>query len=353
MEMDSKIWDLVVVGGGPAGLSALLYGSRLGAKTLLLERLAPGGAITLSSEIENYPGVCQVKDGLSFMECWQEQATRFGGKIEIGEVTKIEPIWEVKDNLELNSKTTPKAETISTKTIPVRNKKKFNHSISDIRNEKVPKGFRLFAGEKEYLARVVIVATGSSHRKAGFKGEEEFTGKGVSYCAVCDGFFYKGKEVGVIGGGDTALEEALYLSKIARKVFLIHRRDKFRAAPATQKRVFNTPNIQILFNSVVKRVEGKLFVERLVIERDGKEITLPLPGVFVFVGMVPNSQLVKGLVELNQFGEIKVNLKMETSMPGIYAVGDVRENSQKQVVIAAGDGATAAINGVKFIESNQ
>jgi thioredoxin reductase (NADPH) len=299
------MWDLIVVGGGPAGLSALLYGSRLGAKTLLLEKLAPGGAITLSSEIENYPGVCEVKDGLSFMECWKEQATRFGGEIRLEEVVKLEKEGEI---------------------------------------------FKVTSTQQEYKSYAVIIATGSSHRKAGFEGEEEFTGRGVSYCAVCDGFFYKGQEVAIIGGGDTALEEALYLSKIAKKVYLIHRRDKFRAAPSTQKRVFNTSNIEIWFNSVVKRVEGKQFVERVIVEREGKETILKVPGVFVFVGMDPNTQLVRDLVELNERGEVKVNLKMETTLPGLFAAGDIRADSQKQVVIAAGDGATAAITAVKYIE---
>jgi len=298
-------WDLVVIGAGPAGLTAGLYGSRLGVKTLILEKLNPGGAITLSSEIENYPGVCQVKDGFSFMECWSEQATRFGAELRLEEVTSL---------------------------------------------SKKGDRFQIETASNRYESIAVIVATGSRHRKAGFKGEEEFTGKGVSYCAVCDGFFYKGQEVAVIGGGDTALEEALYLSKIAKKVYLIHRRDRFRAAPTTQKRVFNTPNIEIWWNSRVVEVKGEQLVEGIVVEREGKTHFLPVPGVFVFVGMDPNTQLVEGLVELNDRREIVVNLKMETSLPGLYGAGDVRAESSRQVVCAAGDGATSAINSVKYIE---
>ncbi|GAX87137.1 thioredoxin-disulfide reductase [Lebetimonas natsushimae] len=295
-------YDIVIIGGGPAGLSAGIYASRLGAKTLLLEKLNPGGQITLSSEIENYPGICEVKSGLEFMGCWPEQAKKFGCEIKSEEVTKL-----------------------------------------SMENEK----WIIETHKNKYKAKAVILATGSNPKKAGFEGEEEFTGRGVSYCAVCDGFFYKDRVVAVIGGGDTALEEALYLSKIAKKVYLIHRRDKFRAAPHTQKKVLNTPNIEIIFNETVKKVIGKDFVEGIILSSN-KEIKLD--GVFVFVGMKVNNELVKDLAELNEYGEVKVNLKMETSKKGLYAAGDVRSDSVKQVIAAAGDGATAAINAIKYIE---
>ncbi len=299
------MYDIIIIGGGPAGLSAGIYSSRLGAKTLLLERLTPGGQITLSSEIENYPGVCEVKSGIELMECWPKQAQKFGCEIISEEAKKL----------------------------------KFEN------NEWI-----VFTNSKEYKAKALIIATGSTPKKAGFIGEEEYVGKGVSYCAVCDGFFYKDKIVAVIGGGDTALEEALYLSKIAKKVYLIHRRDKFKAAPITQKKVFNTPNIEIIFNATVKKVFGNPFLEGIILNVNGEEKELKVDGVFVFVGMKVNNELVKDLVELNEFGEIKVNLKMETSKKGIFAAGDVRENSVKQVVAAAGDGAVAAINAIKYIE---
>ena len=296
------MYDIIIVGAGPAGLSSGIYASRLGAKTLILEKLNPGGQITLSSEIENYPGVCEPKSGIEFMACWPEQAKRFGAEIKSEEVTKI---------------------------IPNENK------------------YKIKTHNNEYEAKAIIVATGATPKRAGFEGEEEFIGRGVSYCAVCDGFFYKDKIVAVVGGGDTALEEALYLSKIAKKVYLIHRRDKFRAAPHTQKKVFNTPNIEIIFNETVKKVFGKEFVEGIILS-SGKE--LRVDGVFVFVGMKVNNELVKDLVELNEWGEVKVNLNMETSRKGLYAAGDIRENSVKQVVAAAGDGAVAAINATKYIE---
>ena len=293
------MYDVIIIGGGPAGLSAGMYASRLGAKTLLLEKLMPGGQITLSSEIENYPGVCEVKSGIELMACWPNQAQKFGCEIKNEEVIKIE--------------------------------KQENFIIKTPTNE--------------YIAKNVIIATGSTHKKAGFEGEVDFIGKGVSYCAVCDGFFYKDKVVAVIGGGDTAIEEALYLSKIAKKVYLIHRRDKFKAAPKTQERVFNTPNIEIIFNETVKKVFGKEFVEGIILSSNK---SLNVDGVFVFVGMQVNNELVKDLVELNEHGEVKVDLKMQTSLQGMYAAGDIREDSVKQVVSAAGDGAVAAINATKF-----
>ena len=296
------MYDIIIIGAGPAGLSAGIYTSRLGAKTLILEKLNPGGQITLSSEIENYPGICEVKSGLEFMACWPEQAKKFGVEIKSEEAIKL-----------------------------------------SIENGK----WKINTHKNSYEAKSVIVATGSTPKKAGFEGEIEYTGKGVSYCAVCDGFFYKDKIVAVIGGGDTALEEALYLSKIAKKVYLIHRRDKFRAAPSTQKKVFNTSNIKIIYNETVKKVFGKNFVEGIILSSN-KEIKVD--GVFVFVGMKVNNELVKNLVDLNEWGEVKVNLKMETSLKGLYAAGDIRQNSVKQVVAAAGDGAVAGINAVKFIE---
>ena len=294
--------DIIIIGAGPAGLSAGIYASRLGADTLILEKLTPGGQITLSSEIENYPGICEVKSGLELMECWPKQAKKFGCEIKSEEVKELR-----------------------------------------IENGE----WRIKTHKNEYQAKAVIIATGSTPRKAGFEGEVEFTGRGVSYCAVCDGFFYKDRVVAVVGGGDSALEEALYLSEIAKKVYLIHRRDKFKAAPKTQERVFNNEKIEILFNEEVKSVKGSQFVEKIEL-KSGK--ILDVDGVFVFVGMKVNNELVKDLVELNEKGEVKVDLNMKTSCDGLFAAGDIRENSVKQVVAAAGDGAVAAINAIKYIK---
>lgn len=299
------MYDLIIIGAGPGGLSAGLYASRMGLNTLILEKLSPGGQIVKSSEIENYPGICEVKNGMEFMECWPKQTTKFGAKIVLDEVIEI----------------------------------------------KKEKEFIIKTNKNIYTSKAVILATGATPKKAGFKNEEEYIGKGVSYCAVCDGYFYKNMKVAVVGGGDSALEEALYLSKIAKKVYLIHRRDKFKASPITINRVLNTKNIEILYNTNILEVKGKPFLNKAIIKQNQEIKELEVDGVFVFVGMNVNSDLVKDLCELNEKGEVKVDLNMKTSLDGLYAIGDVRENSLKQVVIAAGDGATAALNVVKYIKN--
>lgn len=299
------MYDLIIIGAGPGGLSAGLYASRMGLNTLILEKLSPGGQIVKSSEIENYPGICEVKNGMEFMECWPKQTTKFGAKIVLDEVIEI----------------------------------------------KKEKEFIIKTNKNIYTSKAVILATGATPKKAGFKNEEEYIGKGVSYCAVCDGYFYKNMKVAVVGGGDSALEEALYLSEIAKKVYLIHRRDKFKASPITINRVLNAKNIEILYNTNILEVKGKPFLNKAIIKQNQEIKELEVDGVFVFVGMNVNSDLVKDLCELNEKGEVKVDLNMKTSLDGLYAIGDVRENSLKQVVIAAGDGATAALNVVKYIKN--
>ncbi len=307
--------DCAIIGGGPAGLTAGLYTTRGGMKDVIMyEKGLPGGQITQSSEIENYPGVTGEITGMELMQPWPEQCMRFGLKHEMVEVLQV-----TKDG--------------------------------DI--------FKIKRGDgKIDEAKSVIVCTGSVPKRAGFKGEDEFFGRGVSTCATCDGFFYKDKEVAVVGGGDTALEEALFLSKICSKVYLIHRRDKYRAAPNTIKRVDNTPNIIKIFDSEVAEVYGdEMGVNGVKIKnKKNNEITdLQVPGVFVFVGNNVNNDVLKQddgsfLCELNDQGQVKVNLKMETSVEGLYAAGDLREDAPKQVVCAAGDGATAAIYAINYID---
>jgi thioredoxin reductase (NADPH) len=304
-----EVKELIIIGGGPAGLSAGLYASRMGLDATIYEKLTPGGQITLSSEIENYPGVCEVKSGLDLMQCWPKQAKRFGCKIESNEVKSIKKI----DNY-----------------------------------------FEIELFDKKIKSLSVIVATGASPKRAGFENEEKFIGKGISTCAVCDGFFYKNQEVAVIGGGDTALEEALYLSGIASKVYLIHRRDKFRASPATVKRVLENDKIEILYNSQVKKVYGEQFVEGIIISQENKEIDLKVPGVFVFVGNSKNTEVLKSengfICEMCEDGSVEVDLNMKTSVDGLYAVGDIRKDAAKQVVCAAADGAVAALQAVKYVD---
>ena len=306
--------DLAIIGGGPAGLTAGLYATRGGLKDVVMyEKGMPGGQITQSSEVENYPGICKPVSGMELMECWPEQAMRFGLKHEMEEVKRVKRECDGNFRVEL-------------------------------------------AGGKSTLARAVIVCTGSTPKRAGFEGEDEFFGRGISTCATCDGFFYKDKEVAVLGGGDTALEEALFLANIASKVYLIHRRDTFRAAPSTVERVKKNPKIVLILNATVKKAYGdEKGLQGIIIEQNGKEIDLKVPGLFVFVGMKVNNEVLKQedgsfLCEVNEWGEVVVDLKMRTNVPGLFAAGDIRIHAPKQVVCAAGDGATAAITAIEYIE---
>ena len=310
--------DCAIIGGGPAGLTAGLYATRGGLENVVMyEKGMPGGAITQSSEIENYPGVFgEELTGMDLMQKWPEQCMKFGLKHEMVEVTQVTKEGDV---------------------------------------------FKIKRGDGVIdEAKSVIVCTGSTPRPAGFKGETEFFGKGVSTCATCDGFFYKGKEVAVIGGGDTALEEALYLAKICTKVYLVHRRDKFRAAPNTVKRVQECENIEIIYNHVPYEVYGDAMgVTGLKIQDKNTQAIrdLAVPGVFVFVGNNVNNGVLKQedgtyLCELNEAGQVIVDLKMQTSTKGLYAAGDLRIDAPKQVVCAAGDGATAAINAISFVDGH-
>jgi thioredoxin reductase (NADPH) len=306
--------DLAIIGGGPAGLTAGLYATRGGLENVtMFEKGMPGGQITQSSEIENYPGVSGEITGMDLMMPWPEQCQKFGLKHEMVEVTRVS-----------------------------RGENAFVITKGDGSTEE---------------AHSVIVCTGSTPKRAGFAGEDEFFGRGVSTCATCDGFFYKGKEVAVIGGGDTALEEALYLAKICAKVYLVHRRDSFRSAPNTVERVKNTENIELVLNAVPDEVYGDAMgVTGLRVKgNDGTIRDIEVPGVFVFVGNnVNNSVLVQDdgsfLCEMTEWGEVKVDIKMHTSTEGLYAAGDMRIDAPKQVVCAAGDGAVAALEAIGFVD---
>ncbi len=308
------ILDCAIIGGGPAGLTAGLYTTRGGLENVtMFEKGMPGGQIMNSSEIENYPGVTGEITGMELMNPWPEQCQRFGLKHEMVNITRVSKSGDI-----------------------------FTIHKEDGSTEE---------------AHSVIIGTGSSPRRVGFSGEAEFLGRGVSTCATCDGFFYKGKEVAVIGGGDTALEEALYLAKICSKVYLIHRRDTFRSAPNTIKRVENTQNIELVLNASPDEVYGdNMGVTGLRVKNKAGEMRdIVVPGVFTFVGNDINNQTLiqedgNFLCEMNTLGQVKVDLKMATSTAGLFATGDMRQDAPKQVVSAAGDGAVAALSAISYVD---
>ncbi|SMP88746.1 thioredoxin reductase (NADPH) [Epsilonproteobacteria bacterium SCGC AD-311-C15] len=308
------ILDCAIVGGGPAGLTAGLYTTRGGLENVtMFEKGMPGGQITQSSEIENYPGVTGEITGMDLMIPWPEQCQKFGLKHDMVEVTRVSKDGDI---------------------------------------------FKIYKGDGTVSeAYSVIIGTGSSPRRAGFAGEDEFFGRGVSTCATCDGFFYKGKEVAVVGGGDTALEEALYLAKICKKVYLIHRRDTFRSAPNTVARIKRTENIELILNSVPDEVYGdKMGVNGLKVKnKDGEIRDIAVPGVFTFVGNNVNNQTLiqedgSFLCEMTKSGEVIVDISMKTSVAGLFATGDMRIAAPKQVVSAAGDGAVAALQAISYVD---
>ncbi len=308
------ILDCAIIGGGPAGLTAGLYTTRGGlANVVMFEKGMPGGQIMNSSEIENYPGVTGEVSGMEMMSTWPEQCQKFGLIHEMVNVLRI------------------------TKTGKLFKVHKEDGTSTD--------------------AHSVIIGTGSSPRRAGFKGENEFFGRGVSTCATCDGFFYKGKEVAVIGGGDTALEEALYLAKICKKVYLIHRRDSFRSAPNTIARVERTQNIELVLNSFPEEVYGDAsgVTGIKVKNKEGAIRDIAIPGIFTFVGNDINNQTLiqedgSFLCDMNDQGQVIVDLSMKTSVAGLFATGDMRIAAPKQVVSAAGDGAVAALSAIAYVD---
>jgi len=301
-----KIYHVVVIGGGPAGLAAGLYCARSRLNTLLIEKGIMGGQITNAEQVENYPGFPKGISGIDLGRLIYEQATSYGLKTLPAEVTKVVP--GQRHNL------------VST-------------------------------SEGDFVSESVIIASGSQYRKLGVPGEDELLGKGVSYCATCDGPLFKGKALAVIGGGDAAITEALYLSKFASSVKVIHRRNQLRASKIFQERAMADPKIEFIWDTVVTQIEGDGLVKQLVLKntRNDKISTLELAGVFVAIGSEPNSAQWRGLLPLDKMGYVITNELMETKIPGIFAAGDVRHNSARQAITAAGDGATAAISAERFL----
>ena len=300
--------DLIIIGAGPAGLTAGLYAARARLKTLMLEKLSPGGQVLMTDWVENYPGFPDGISGFELMDKMRRQAEKFGLDIKSTEVSRL-----------------------------------------DILKEK-----QILATDNGNLeSKAIILACGATPQRLGIEGESLLTGKGVSYCATCDGPFYREQEVAVIGGGDTAVEEALFLTKFASKIYLIHRRDKLRATKLLQERAWSEEKIEIIWDSIPKRIVGKAGVEGIDLKnvKTGEESHLPVQGVFVFIGYRPNNELVKGLLECDERGFVVTNKYMETSETGVFAAGDITSKLLRQISTAVGDGATAAFAAERYLES--
>lgn len=305
---EETIYDVIIAGAGPAGMTAAVYTSRAQLSTLMLERGVPGGQMANTEEVENYPGFDHIL-GPDLSTKMFEHAKKFGAQYAYGDIKEIIDEGETK---------------------------------------------RVIAGSKEYRARAVIVTTGAEYKKIGVPGEKELGGRGVSYCAVCDGAFFKNRELVVVGGGDSAVEEAVYLTRFASKVTVIHRRDELRAQKILQQRAFDNDKVEFIWNHVVTEIDeegGKVGSVKLKNTKTDEVSEFKTDGVFIYIGLLPLNESVKNLGILNEEGYIVTNEEMETKIPGIFAAGDVREKSLRQIVTATGDGSVAAQNVQHYIES--
>lgn len=300
--------DLVIIGGGPAGLTAGLYAARAALDTVLIERGMPGGQAASTERIENYPGFPEGVDGPELTMRMAEQAQRFGCEIVYSDVEKL---------------------------------------------ERVEDGFKVTYGDGELTAKTVIVTSGAKPKFLGAKGESEFHGRGVSYCATCDGAFFRDATLAVIGGGDAAVEEAMFLTKFASKVYIIHRRGELRATKILQERARKNDKIEFVWHSVLEEVQGDQKVESVLIRdvRTDEKKKLKVDGVFVYVGTEANSDLIKDFVQLDQSGYAIVGEDTTTDVPGLFIAGDLRKKSLRQVITAAADGAVAATQAEKYLMS--
>ncbi|WP_079506841.1 thioredoxin-disulfide reductase [Mesobacillus jeotgali] len=304
---EEKIYDVIIIGAGPAGMTAAVYTSRANLSTLMLERGVPGGQMANTEEVENYPGFDHIL-GPELSTKMFDHAKKFGAEYAYGDVK------EVIDGKEY-------------KTIK--------------------------AGNKEYKARSIIISAGAEYKKLGVPGEQELGGRGVSYCAVCDGAFFKNKELVVVGGGDSAVEEGVYLTRFASKVTIVHRREELRAQKILQDRAFANDKIDFIWNHTVKQIndkDGKVGSVTLISTKDGAEQEFSADGVFIYIGMVPLTKPFESLGITNSNGYIETNERMETKVPGIFAAGDIREKTLRQIVTATGDGSIAAQNAQHYVE---
>jgi len=304
---EDKIYDVIIIGAGPAGMTASVYTSRANLSTLMIERGVPGGQMMNTEEVENYPGYDSIL-GPDLSNKMFEHAKKFGAEYAYGDIKEI----------------------------------------IDGKEFKVVK-----AGSKEFKARAIIIATGAEYKKLGVPGENELGGRGVSYCAVCDGAFFKNKQLVVVGGGDSAVEEGVYLTRFAEKVTIVHRRDQLRAQKILQDRAFANEKVDFIWNHTVKAInekDGKVGGVTLVSTVDGTEKEFPCDGVFIYIGMIPLTKPFENMGITNEAGYIETNELMETKIPGIFAAGDVREKQLRQIVTATGDGSIAAQSAQHYIE---
>ncbi|GGB53955.1 thioredoxin-disulfide reductase [Virgibacillus dakarensis] len=305
---EERMYDVIIAGAGPAGMTAAVYASRADLDTLMIERGIPGGQMANTEDVENYPGFENIL-GPDLSNKMFEHAKKFGAEYAYGDIK------EVKDH-------------------------------GDYKLIK--------AGKHEYKTRALIITTGAQYKKLGVPGEEELGGRGVSYCAVCDGAFFKGKDLAVIGGGDSAVEEGIYLTRFANKVTIIHRRDELRAQKIIQQRAFDNDKIDFIWDTVVDTIngpDGKVSSVSLSNKVNREKSEFPADGVFIYIGMVPLSEPFKSLGITNEDGYIPTNENMETSVPGIFAAGDIREKELRQIVTATGDGSIAAQSAQGYIEN--
>ncbi|HEY4552491.1 MAG TPA: thioredoxin-disulfide reductase [Bacillaceae bacterium] len=305
---EEKMYDVIIIGAGPAGLTAAVYTSRANLSTLMIERGVPGGQMANTEDVENYPGFDHIL-GPELSTKMFEHAKKFGAEYAYGDIKEV----------------------------------------IDEKEYKIVK-----AGSKEYKARAVIISTGAEYRKMGVPGEEQLTGRGVSYCAVCDGAFFKGKDLVVVGGGDSAVEEGVYLTRFANKVTIVHRRDELRAQKILQERAFANEKVDFIWSHTVKQINeenGKVGSVTLVSTKNGEEKEFKTDGIFIYIGMDPLTEPFANLGITNANGYIETNQIMETKVPGIFAAGDVRDKLLRQIVTATGDGSIAAQSAQIYIEN--
>lgn len=304
------LFDIIIVGGGPAGLTAGLYTSRARLKSLLIEKALPGGQVMTVEWVENYPGFEGGISGIELGQRMERQARRFGLEIIQGSVTEVS----------------------------------LHNKIKKI----------LLEDAQVYEAKALIIATGANPKPLGIEGEERYRGRGVSYCATCDGAFFKGKNIAVIGGGNSAVQEAIFLTRFAEAVYIVHRRDELRATRIIQEEAFANPKIKFIWNSAPEKIDGGETVNALFLRNvmTGETSRLSVEGVFIYIGYIPNTGFLKGLVKLDEGNYIITDEEMSTSVPGIFAAGDVRAKSLKQIATAVGDGATATYSAEKYIKEN-